>query len=241
MADAMQPDSSEIRPKVGVAVVAAGESRRMGGIDKMFALLGGLPLLTHCLKTFNDSPSVDAIAIATSRHNIENVERLVRNLEMTKVKRIVEGGARRRDSVLSALQVLGGNDIVLVHDGARPFVDEPIIERAVSAALESGAASAAVPVKDTIKVSNPDMSVKETPPRESLWAAQTPQAFAYALIVKAHMRIKHDTTDDAAIIEAIGNPVKLVMGSYDNIKVTTPEDLYIAEAILRSRERGDAN
>ncbi len=241
MAGPMQPDPSAIRPKVGVAVVAAGESRRMGGIDKMFVSLGGLPLLTHCLKTFNDSPSVDAIVIATSRHNIENVERLVSNSGMTKVERLVEGGARRRDSVLSALQALRGNDIVLVHDGARPFVDEPTIERAVSAALESGAASVAVPVKDTIKVSNPDMSVKETPPRDSLWAAQTPQAFEYGLIVKAHTRIQHDTTDDAAMIEAIGHPVKLVMGSYDNIKVTTPEDLYIAEAILRSREGDDAN
>jgi 2-C-methyl-D-erythritol 4-phosphate cytidylyltransferase len=207
----------------------------MGGLDKLFAPLGGLPLLAHSVMAFNESPLVHAIVIATSAHNLSDVQRLVRNLGLEKVESVVEGGARRQDSVLNALREMNGSDIVLVHDGARPFVDQSMIERAISTASKSAASTAAVPVKDTIKVANPDMTVSDTPARDSLWAAQTPQAFVYDLILEAHSQIDYDVTDDAAMIEAIGHPVYLFMGSYDNIKVTTPEDLHIAEAILRSR------
>ncbi|MCY4654485.1 MAG: 2-C-methyl-D-erythritol 4-phosphate cytidylyltransferase [Dehalococcoidia bacterium] len=222
-------------------MVGAGESRRMGYIDKIVAPLGGIPLLAHCLSSFNESPSVHAISIATSRCNIERVRELVRKLAFEKAKYIVAGGARRQDSTLNALRTLEGSEIVLVHDGARPFVDEEMIEQAVVVARESAAGTAAIPVKDTIKVVNPDMSVRETPSRESLWAAQTPQSFRYDLIIRAHTQIEDDVTDDAAMIEAVGHPVKLFMGSYDNIKVTTPEDLHIAEAILGSRREAKAN
>ena len=213
----------------------------MGGLDKLFASLGNIPLLAHSVITFNESPLVHTIVIAASAHNLGDVQRLVRNLGLQKVESIVEGGARRQDSVLNALRELKGSDIVLIHDGARPFVDESTIERAISTASESAAATAAVPVKDTIKVANPDMTVSDTPPRDSLWAAQTPQAFAYTLIMEAHSMVDCDVTDDAAMIEAIGHPVYLFMGSYDNIKVTTPEDLRIAEAILRSRHGNQSN
>ena len=213
----------------------------MGGLDKLFAPLGSLPLLAHSVMAFNESPLVHAIVIATSAHNLGSVQRLVRNLGLEKVESVVGGGARRQDSVLNALRNLKGSDIVLVHDGARPFVDESMIERAVSTDSESAASTAAVPVKDTIKVANPDMTVSDTPARDSLWAAQTPQAFAYDLILEAHSLIDYDVTDDAAMIEAIGHPVHLFMGSYDNIKVTTPEDLHIAEAILRSRRAEQSN
>ena len=209
----------------------------MGDLDKLFAPLGSVPLLAHSVMAFNESPFVHTIAIAASAHNLGDVQRLVRNLGLEKVGSVVEGGARRQDSVLNALREMNGSDIVLVHDGARPFVDESMIELAISTASESGAAIAAVPVKDTIKVANRDMTVSDTPPRDSLWAAQTPQAFAYELILNAHVQTEHDVTDDAAMIEAMGHPVRMFMGSYDNIKVTTPEDLHIAEAILRSRCR----
>lgn len=212
----------------------------MGGVDKLFAPVGGTPLLAHCLRTFDESPSVHSISIAASSRNVEPALELARRYELEKVVSVVEGGARRQDSVLNALRNLDGCHLVLIHDGARPFVDESMIERAAAAASESRAATAAVPVKDTIKVANPDLTVSKTPPRDSLWAAQTPQAFAYDLIIEAHSRITHDTTDDAAMVEAIGHPVKLFMGSYDNIKVTTPEDLYIAEAIFESRGRSGA-
>ena len=226
---------------VGVAVVAAGESSRMGGVDKMFASLGGAPLLAHCLKTFDESPSIYQIAIATSSGSLDDVKRLVEKFGLEKVGSVVVGGARRRDSVLNALSNLAGNRIALVHDGARPLVGQALIERALSAAIEFAAATTAVPVKDTIKVANPDLTVRETPNRNSLWAAQTPQAFAYDLVMEAHSRIEHDATDDAAMVEAIGHPVKLVMGSYDNIKITTPEDLLIAESILKSRQEDSSH
>ncbi len=235
MANLMQ---SEPSPKVGVVVVAAGESRRMVGVDKLFAPIGGVPLLAHCLRAFDDSLSVHAISVAASARNIRPTLELVRRYGIKKVESVVEGGERRQDSVLNALRKLEGCDIALIHDGARPFVSQSIIERAVATTSESGASTAAVPVKDTIKVSNPDLTVSKTPPRDSLWAAQTPQAFAYDLIIEAHSRITQDATDDAAMVEAIGHPVKLFMGSYDNIKVTTPEDMHIAEAIFQSR-KGD--
>ena len=218
-------------PKVGVAVVAAGESARMRGVDKPFATIAGRPLLAHSLATFDRSPSVSSISIAASASRIETVQEMVREYGLAKVVSVVEGGARRQDSVLNAVRGLGGVDIVLIHDGARPFVNQPTIERAVAAASEWGAATAAVPVKDTIKVVDSDLSVVDTPSRDRLWAAQTPQAFRLDLLLRAHSEACRDFTDDAAMVEAIGHPVKLFMGSYLNIKVTTPEDLLFAEAI----------
>ena len=210
----------------------------MGGVDKLFSRVGGEPLIVHCLKTFDKSPLVHAIAVATSPRSVGPLLELAKEYGLAKVAAVVEGGRRRQDSVLNALRELGGSEIVLAHDGARPFVDARMVERAVDAAARWSAATAAVPVKDTIKVANADMSVRETPDRETLWAAQTPQAFAYDLIMEAHSRIGRDATDDAGMVEAMGHPVRLFMGSYDNIKVTTPEDLRVAESIFRSR-RGD--
>ena len=161
---------------------------------------------------------------------------MVREYGLVKVVCVVEGGARRQDSVLNAVRALGNMDIVLIHDGARPFMDQPTIERAVAAASEWGAASAAVPVKDTIKVIDSDLSVVDTPSRDCLWAAQTPQAFRLDILLRAHAEVSHDVTDDAAMVEAIGHPVKLFMGSYLNLKVTTPEDLLFAEAIAGMAE-----
>ena len=218
-------------PKVGVAVVAAGESARMRGVDKPFATIAGRPLLAHSLATLDCSPSVNSISIATSAGRIENMREMVGEYGFVKVVSVVEGGARRQDSVLNAVHGLGEVDIVLIHDGARPFVDQPTIERAVAAASEWGAAAAAVPVKDTIKVVDSGLSVVDTPSRDRLWAAQTPQAFRLDLLLRAHSDASRDFTDDAAMVEAIGHPVKLFMGSYLNIKVTTPEDLLFAEAI----------
>ena len=230
----MTPQSE--KPKVGVAVVAAGESRRMRGVDKQFATIAGRPLLAHCLATFDRSASVDSISIAASASGIESVREMVGEYGLVKIVSVVEGGARRQDSVLNAVQGLGEVDIALIHDGARPFVDQPTIERAVAAANEWGAAVAAVPVKDTIKVADGDMAVVDTPSRDFLWAAQTPQAFRLDILLRAHSEVGHDVTDDAAMVEAVGHPVKLFMGSYLNIKVTTPEDLLFAEAIAGMAE-----
>ena len=228
--------SKTTAPKVGVAILAAGESRRMGGMDKLFAEVAGKPLIAYCLEVFDRSPDIDSIAIATSPANVEPIRRMVAERRLDKVARVIRGGARRQDSALAALERLPDDvEIALVHDAARPFVDRRVIRDAIAAAREHGAAVAAVPVKDTIKVASEDMTIISTPLRDSLWSAQTPQSFERGLLLEAHASVSGDVTDDASMVEAAGHAVKLFMGSYDNIKVTTPEDLYLAEAIARAR------
>ncbi len=207
----------------------------MEGRDKLFIEVLGRPLLLYCLEAFESSSHVDTIAVATAAESLSRVGELGREYSLSKLSAVVAGGARRQDSVSNALDALGEVDIVIVHDGARPFVDEATIARAVDEARHCGAAIAAVPVKDTIKVATPEMTVASTPNRDSLWAAQTPQSFNFKLLIEAHSRIKYDVTDDAAMIEALGHPVKLFLGSHENIKVTTSEDIPVAEAIARAR------
>ncbi len=207
----------------------------MEGRDKLFIPILGRPLLMYCLDAFERSPHVDRIAVATAAENAQRVRGLASRCEIGKLASVVPGGARRQDSVYNAFNALGDVDIVIVHDGARPFVDDATIDCSIEEARSWGAASAAVPVKDTIKVATPDMTVASTPVRDTLWAAQTPQSFNVDLLREAHSRIRHDVTDDAAMVEALGRTVKLFMGSHENIKVTTPEDIPVAEAIARAR------
>ena len=207
----------------------------MEGRDKLFIPILGRPLLMYCLDAFQRSPHVDRIAVATAAENEQRVRGLASKCEIGKLASVVPGGARRQDSVFNAINALGDVDIVIVHDGARPFVDDATIARSIDEARSWGAASAAVPVKDTIKVATSDMTVASTPVRDTLWAAQTPQSFSLDLLREAHSKIEHDVTDDAAMVEALGRTVKLFMGSHENIKVTTPEDIPVAEAIARAR------
>ena len=207
----------------------------MDGRDKLFISILGKPLLLYCLDAFECSRHVGSIAVATATESVPRVKEIAREHGISKLVAVVPGGARRQDSVSNALTALGRVDIVIVHDGARPFVDDEILARAVDEARSCGAASAAVPVKDTIKVATPEMTVASTPDRDTLWAAQTPQSFSLDLLKEAHSRIKHAVTDDAAMVEALGRTVKLFMGSHENIKVTTPEDITVAEAIARVR------
>ncbi len=207
----------------------------MEGRNKLFIDILGRPLLLYCLEAFEHSTDVGSIAIATAIESIPHVTALSRKHGISKLASVVPGGGRRQDSVFNAVNALGEVDIAIVHDGARPFVDNAIIARAVNEARRFGAATAAVPVKDTIKVATPEMTVASTPRRETLWAAQTPQAFSMGLLREAHSQITYDVTDDAAMVEALGHPVKLFMGAHENIKVTTPEDIPVAEAIARTR------
>ncbi len=207
----------------------------MGGIDKIFAPLLGAPLIAYSLKTLHDIPQVEAIVLVMSPRSVESGRKLVESNGWTKVIDVRPGGRRRQDSVRNGLEGLPPLDFVIVHDGARPLIDAGIVERGIAEAARTGAAVAAVPVKDTIKVVDADMLVKDTPSRESLWAAQTPQVFRAELLRQAHRSVTDDVTDDAAMVERVGGRVRLFMGSYENIKVTTPEDLSIAEAILRKR------
>ncbi len=222
-------------PGVGAIIVAAGDSRRMGGMDKMLVPLMGRPLFTYSVRAFNDCPLVGAIVLVMSPLNVAEGRRLVKENGWHKVRDVCTGGERRQDSVRSGLDRLRDTDWAIVHDGARPCVDGGTIARGLREAREHGAAVAAVPVRDTIKSARPDMVIVRTVPRDGLWAVQTPQVFRTDLLRQAHRQVSEDVTDDASMVEQMGGTVRVFMGSYENIKVTTPEDIPIAEAILMTR------
>jgi len=210
----------------------------MGGVDKIFASLWGKPLLAHSVDVFQQCPAIDEVVIVLSQDKLEAGQRLVREYNWSKVIEVCPGGVRRQDSVREGLKRLSGCQWVVVHDGARPCLGVDLIERGLDLARDSGAAIAAIPVKDTVKVVSPDAFVEETPLRHSLWAVQTPQVFRFDIIDEAHRKAQGEVTDDATLVEQLGYRVKVYPGSDTNIKVTTPEDLALAEAILKSREQG---
>ena len=217
------------QPKVGAIIVAAGESRRMGGTDKVFAPLGGKPVLARVIDTFQKCKLVDQIVVVVNAKNIEKCRKLVAEKRWSKVSDVCAGGRLRQDSVAAGLKWLNCQWVV-IHDGARPLVTKDLIERGLKAAKETGAAVAAVPVTDTIKLADDDRIVHQTPPRKNLWAVQTPQVFRVDIITRAYKQVKGEATDDASLVEGLGYRVKLYMGAYDNIKITNPDDLLIAEA-----------
>jgi 2-C-methyl-D-erythritol 4-phosphate cytidylyltransferase len=230
-----RPPDEPVGGRIGVVVVAAGSSSRMGGVDKIFAPVLGAPLIAHALDPIEAFPPVAEIVLVLDEGSVEKGAGLVRRRGYRKVSHICAGGPRRQDSVRCGLESLTPCDWVIVHDGARPCLDQRMLRRGLEAAQESGAAVAGVPVKDTIKLVSTENLVVETPPRDRLWAAQTPQIFRYSLLWDAHARCTETVTDDAALVERLGCPVKMFLGSYENLKVTTPEDLAVAEALLRSR------
>ena len=229
------PDNGDAGGKIGAVVVAAGSSSRMGGIDKIFAPLLGIPLLAHVLDQLENFNPLDQIALVLGQSSVERGLELVRQRGYRKVTQVCAGGERRQDSVRNGLNALSSCQWVIIHDGARPCLDEPMLQRGLEAARESGAAAAGVPVKDTIKVVSAQGMVSETPSREGLWAAQTPQVFRYSLLWEAHQTCTGTVTDDAAMVETVGGQVKMFLGSYENLKVTTPEDLDIAGLLLQRR------
>ena len=209
----------------------------MNGVDKIVTPLLGRPLLEYSLERLADSPSIHSIVVVAGETNTEAVGTIANRTPTHKITAVCTGGSRRQDSVRAGLNHVSDATHVLVHDGARPLIDAPLITRAVQAASEHIAAVAAVPVKDTVKMADDDMTVIETVPRDNLWAVQTPQIFEADLLGAAHRTIDSDVTDDATMVEKLGHQVKLFMGSYENLKVTTAEDIVMAEAILRSRSK----
>ena len=181
-------------------------------------------------------PPVTEIVLVLDSGSLTQGRELVDARGYRKVTHVCPGGKRRQDSVRSGLDALAPCDWVIVHDGARPCLDLPMLERGLAAGQEAGAAVAGVPVKDTIKVVSDQGAVVDTPDRKSLWAAQTPQIFRYDLLRDAHDRCIEDVTDDAMMVESLGHSVKMFLGSYENLKVTTPGDLSLAEAFLKQRE-----
>ena len=230
-------------------VLAAGSGHRMGtAVKKQYLPIKGRPLLYYSLKAFEDS-FMDGIVIVTSKEDIDFVkEKIVKEYGFSKVIDIVEGGAQRCDSVLCGLKAIdaktyGTADYVFIHDGARPLIDEAMLKRALDSAAENRACVVGMPSKDTVKIADDDGFVKTTPRRDRVWTVQTPQVFEFELIFEAYTDVlSHKKeyeeqgitiTDDAMVLELYSDiPIKLTEGSYRNIKVTTPEDLALAEAFL---------
>lgn len=222
-------------------VVAAGSARRMEGIDKILAPLGELPVIVHTLYAFQDCPAFDEIVVVTRQDLLVEVSRLCKEYKLDKVTKVIAGGAERMLSVRAGLQEVSPDaDMVAIHDGARPLVTQEILEEVVKRAAVTGAAVPAIPITDTVKRAEGGVTV-ETVDRSALWAVQTPQVFEFGLIrtaVEKAVTDEENLTDDCAAVERLGMKVSLTTGSRENIKITTPFDLLLGEAILESRVRG---
>lgn len=231
------------RSLTAAVIAAAGRGTRMDiGINKQYVEIQGAPILALTIGKFESCSLVDEIIIAANKDEIDYCNKnIIEKFGFMKVKSVTEGGESRQRSVYNGLkQVSADCGIVLIHDGARPFVSQDGIIECINAARSYGAVCMAVPVKDTIKESDTDGFVTRTPDRGNLWQIQTPQAFSYELIMDVHDRAAHDmfeATDDAMLAERYGHRVRLVMGDYFNIKVTTKEDLVFAEALCRRQQR----
>ena len=233
--------------RIGAVILAGGRGSRMhSDIQKQYMLLDGRPLIAYALEAFERS-CADDLVLVTGAGEAEFVQKeILPPLGLTKLRSIVTGGKERYHSVYEGLKALRNCDYVLIHDGARPLVTEAVISRAVQAAVQTDACVVGMPVKDTIKVADAHGFAESTPDRSLLWQVQTPQAFAYPLVRGAYDRLMADETlqkgitDDAMVVEHLsGTKVRLVEGSYENLKVTTPEDLVLAEALLKKRAASD--
>ena len=219
-------------------IVAAGASRRMKGRDKLWTPLAGRIILARTIDAFEASPLIESIVLVPSTERLADISTLCNNEGWQKIAAIVPGGARRQDSVCAGLDALAAvtptTQWVMIHDAARPLVTPAILEAGLKAAQEYQAAIAAVPVKDTIKLVQ-EGRVTATLDRSQLWAIQTPQVFSFLLIHQAHHSpaAMGDVTDDSALIEQLGHHVAIFPGAYTNIKITTEEDLFLAEAFIQ--------
>jgi len=227
--------------KVIALIPAAGMGKRMqAGINKQYLLIGGIPIVGRTIALFEETPYVDDIYVITPEQEIAYCRsEIVERYGFAKVRAIIPGGRERQHSVLNGLRAINGtseDSVILIHDGVRPFINGEILEQAVTVARDYDGALVAVPAKDTVKVVT-DGIVRETPTRETIWLAQTPQAFRYGIIRTAHEMADAEGflgTDDASLVERMGREVHVVLGDYRNIKITTPEDLVLAEAFLKT-------
>lgn len=224
-------------------VLAAGQGKRMHSkVQKQFLEIQGRPVLYYSMRCFQECSKIDEIILVTGEESIAYCqEEIVKKYGFTKVAAVVCGGKERYDSVYAGLCACSDCEYVLIHDGARPFITEEMILRGLDKAKETGASVIGMPSKDTIKLADKEGFVKETPERNCVWTIQTPQIFLYSLIRSAHESIRKkdmsNITDDAMVVEQeSGVKVALAEGSYRNIKITTPEDLYVAEAFLAFKE-----
>jgi 2-C-methyl-D-erythritol 4-phosphate cytidylyltransferase len=225
--------------KADAVIVSAGKGVRfMEGQKKQFYFLGGKPILAHTLDKFETCPLIRSILLVVSQEDMDTcLKEVIEKYKFKKVSQIVPGGKQRQESVKNGIDALPKDaDMVVIHDGVRPFVTRAMIEDSIHSAVRYGAVVLAMPVKDTIKISNPDGTVLKTLDRESLWQIQTPQTFQANVIKDAYYRATEDGfagTDDASLVERTGAKVHILPGSYTNIKITTPEDLLLANLFLK--------
>ncbi len=225
--------------KVTAIIPAGGYGRRMNaGIHKQLIEIEGKPILIHTLEKFQNCDCIDAIIIATAPEIFIEVENLVKKFGINKVVEVTIGGNERQDSVYNALQMMvyHHTEIVVVHDAVRPFITCEKICEVISACKETGAAILAVKPKETVKLDSGNGFVEKTLDRNSLWLVQTPQAFYYTILQQAYKKAYADSfygTDDASLVERLGVKVKIVEGLYENIKITTPEDIEFAKMFLK--------
>ncbi len=209
------------------------------GKNKLLIELNGVPVFIHTLMVFEKDERCDGMIVAIHPQDEEEFASLLKKYKITKVNRLVHGGKERQHSIYHALKTMQTDGIVLVHDGARPFIKKEFIHRLTETAEKTGAAIVGVPAKDTMKIVK-DSVVIETVARSSLWVVQTPQAFRMSILLAAYEQAEQERfvgTDDASLVERIAVPVSIVEGDYDNIKLTTPEDLFFAEAILKKQKQ----
>ncbi len=232
-------------------VLAAGSGSRMNSdVKKQYMLLNDKPLMVYCLEVFEESKTITDIILVTSKEDVESCnDDIVDRYGLTKVRAVIPGGKERYDSVMAGLDKIrkeGGADYVFIHDAARPFVTDDIIERLYEDVVRTHASVAAVKSKDTVKIANNADYVVSTPNRELTWIIQTPQTFSYSLALEAYDKLREEedglacqgiiVTDDAMVVETwTDHRVRLIEGSYENIKVTTPEDMDIALAIINRK------
>lgn len=225
-------------------VLAAGQGKRMNSkVQKQFLLIKGKPVLYYSLSCFQNSREIEEIIVVTGKESINFCKReIIEAYGFSKVKAVIPGGKERYDSVYAGLCVCEDSDYVFIHDGARPFLSDDMIKRGKEAVLVHGACVIGMPSKDTIKIADEKGMVEYTPSRNRVWNIQTPQVFSYPAIREAHERARQqnmaDITDDAMVMERFGNmKIKLVEGSYENIKITTPGDIVVAEKILEKIQK----
>jgi 2-C-methyl-D-erythritol 4-phosphate cytidylyltransferase len=223
-----------------VIIPAAGQGTRMGaGKNKLLLELNGIPVLIHTLRVFEEDESCTGMILAVHPQDEIEFKALIKKYNIHKVINFVPGGKERQHSIYNALKTVCTEGIILVHDAARPFIQKEQIQRLTETAIKKEAAIIGVPAKDTMKRVRNGVVV-ETVKRSSLWAVQTPQAFRISILRQAYEKAVSENflgTDDASLVEQMGHPVSIVEGDYDNIKLTTPEDLFFAEAILKKRNQ----
>ena len=228
------------RPRCAALVAAAGSSSRMGGINKLLEPLDGIPVLVRTLTALERAQRVDSIVIATREEDLITVSQLCKTYGITKCKKVIRGGEDREHSVLlAALEAEPDTELLAVQDGARPLVSPALIDRVIEAAQRCGAAAPAIPVKDKIKTVREDEAVEETLERSRLRAVQTPQVFEASLLKAALQAALEEgavLTDDCSAVERLGKVVYLIEGEETNLKITTPTDLVLAEALLAAEE-----